>query len=118
MHVDVRKQDDVVILELVGKLTAGLGDQILRDSLDELLGQGWRKILVNLSEVGFMDSAGVGELVSGLRTAQRLGAQLHLLNTNERVHSTLSIARLLPIFKIHTTEQDALGALARTDGPA
>ncbi len=112
MHVDVRRHEDVVILELSGKLTAGLGDQILRDALDELLGEGWKKILVNLSQVGFMDSAGVGELVSGLRTAQRLGAELRLLNTNERVHSTLSIARLLPVFRIHQSEQEALAGFA------
>lgn len=112
MHVDVRRHEDVVILELSGKLTAGLGDQILRDSLDELLGEGWKKILANLSQVGFMDSAGVGELVAGLRTAQRLGAELRLLNTNERVHSTLSIARLLPVFRIHQSEQEALAGFA------
>lgn len=111
MHVDVRKHGEVVILDLQGKLTAGLGDEILRASLDELLGEGWRKILVNLSEVGFMDSAGVGELVAGLRTAQRLGAELHLLNASERVQSTLSIARLLPIFKIHDSEAAGCRAL-------
>ncbi len=113
MHVDVRKRDDVVVLELQGKLTAGLGDQLLRDALDELLGEGWRKILVNLSAVGFMDSAGVGELVSGLRTAQRVGADLRVLNTNERVHSTLSVARLLPIFRIYASEDEALVEFAK-----
>lgn len=114
MHVDVRKRDDVVVLELQGKLTAGLGDQLLRDAIDELLGEGWRKVLVNLSAVGFMDSAGVGELVSGLRTAQRVGADLRVLNTNERVHSTLSVARLLPIFKIYASEDEALVEFAKS----
>ena len=113
MHVDVRKRDDVVILDLVGKLTAGLGDQILRESIDELLGEGFRKILVNLSGVGFMDSAGVGELVSGLRTARRLGADLRLLNVSERVQSSLSMARLLPIFTIHQSEDAALQGFAQ-----
>lgn len=110
MHADVRRLQDVVVLDLSGKLTAGLGDQILRESLDELLAEGWRKILVNLSQVTFMDSAGVGELVGGLRTSQRLGAELRLLNTSERVHSTLSIARLLPVFRIHQSEREALEA--------
>ncbi len=110
MHADVRRLQDVVVLDLSGKLTAGLGDQILRESLDELLAEGWKKILVNLSQVTFMDSAGVGELVAGLRTSQRLGAELRLLNVNERVHSTLSIARLLPVFGIHQSEQEALAA--------
>jgi anti-sigma B factor antagonist len=108
MHVDIRKADDVVIVDLKGKLTAGLGDQILRDTLDELLGDNWRKILLNLSGVSFMDSAGVGELVAGLKTAKRLGANLKLLNATARVQSTLYISRLLPVFEIYEEEQEAL----------
>jgi len=110
MHVEVRRAGDVVIVDLKGKLTAGLGDQILRDTLDELLAESWRKILLNLSEVSFMDSAGVGELVSGLRRARTEGASLKLLNANERVHSTLYIAKLLPIFEIYSDEKEALGS--------
>ena len=104
MHVDIRKAGDVVVADLNGKLTAGLGDRVLRETVDTLLADGWRKILLNLSQVSFMDSAGVGELVSGLRTARNLGASLKLLNANERVHSTLYIARLLPIFEITRRE--------------
>lgn len=112
MHVEIRKVDDVVIVDLKGKLTAGLGDQILRETVDELLGESWKKILLNLSQVSFMDSAGVGELVAGLRTARNLGASLKLLNTNERIHSTLYIARLLPIFEVFRSETEALQAFA------
>ena len=108
MHVEIRKAEDIVIVDLKGKLTAGLGDQILRETIDELLGENWRKILLNLSDVSFMDSAGVGELVAGLRTAKRLGAALKLVNTNEKVQSTLYIARLLPIFEVFQDEGEAL----------
>jgi anti-anti-sigma factor len=108
MHVDIRQAGDVVVADLSGKLTVGLGDRILRETIDTLLTDGWRKILVNLSEVTFMDSAGVGELVAGLRTARNVGASLKLLNANERVHSTLYIARLLPIFELYRDEKDAL----------
>jgi len=108
MHVEIRKQEDVVVVDLKGKLTAGLGDQILRETIDELLAEDWKKILVSLSEVSFMDSAGLGELVAGLRTAKRFGACLKLVNTNERVHSTLYIAKLLPIFEIYREEREAL----------
>jgi anti-sigma B factor antagonist len=110
MHVDVRKAGDVVILDLNGKLSAGLGDQILRDTLDELLAEGWKKLLLNLSDVSFMDSAGVGELVAGLKTARKLGARLKLLNASERVHSTLFIAKLLPIFELYREEPEALAS--------
>ena len=85
MHVEVRRAGDVVIVDLKGKLTAGLGDQILRDTLDELLAESWKKILLNLSEVSFLDSAGLGELVAGLKTARNLGADLKVLKASERV---------------------------------
>jgi len=108
MHVELRKTDNVVVVDLRGKLTAGLGDQILRETIDELLAENWKRILLNLSEVSFMDSAGLGELVAGLRTARRFGATLKLLNTSERVHSTLYMSRLLPIFEIYRDEGEAL----------
>ncbi len=108
MHVEVRKAGDVVIVDLAGKLTAGLGDELLRDTLAELLQESWKKILLNLSGVSFMDSAGVGELVAGLRRAKRLGAELKLLNAGEKVQSTLYIARLLPVFELYQDEKEAL----------
>ena len=107
MHVEVRKSGPVVIADLQGKLTAGLGDQILRDTVDELLAEGWKKILLNLSQISFLDSAGVGELVSGLRTARRFGAELKLL-ISDRVQSTLYMSRLLPIFEVYRDEAEAL----------
>lgn len=108
MHVEVRKQGDVVILDLQGKLTAGMGDELLRDTLDELLAESWKKILLNLSAVTFMDSAGVGELVAGLKKCKRQGAELKLLNAGEKVQSTLYIARLLPVFELYQDEREAL----------
>ena len=110
MHVEIRKSDAVVIVDLKGKLTAGLGDQILRETIDALLAANWKKVLLNLSEVTTLDSAGLGELVAGLRRAKGMGASLKLLNANERVHSTLYIARLLPIFETYQSEKDALAA--------
>ena len=107
MHVEIRKNADIVIVDIEGKLTAGLGDQILRETIDELLAEGWKKILLNLSQVTFIDSAGVGELVAGLKTVKRFGASLRLLNTSERVQSTLYIAKLLPIFDICSNEAEA-----------
>ncbi len=108
MHVEIRQVQDVMILDLKGRLTAGLGDQILREAIDELLAENRKKILLNLSEVAFLDSAGVGELVAGLRTAKRFGAQLKLLNLGERVYSTLDMARLLPTFDTFDDEGAAV----------
>jgi anti-sigma B factor antagonist len=112
MHVEVRQTNDVVILDLKGRLTAGLGDQILREAIDELLAEGRRRILLNLSEVAFLDSAGVGELVAGLKTARRFGAELKLLNVGDRVYSTLDMARLLPTFETYKDEAEAIRSFA------
>jgi anti-sigma B factor antagonist len=102
----------VVIVDMKGKLTAGLGDQILRETIDELLAEGKKKVLLNLSAVSFLDSAGVGELVAGLRTAQRFGADLRLLSDSDRVQSTLYMARLLPVFRMYRDEKEALAGFA------
>jgi len=112
MHVEVRQTKDVVILDLKGRLTSGLGDQILRDAIDELLAEGRRRILRNLSEVALLDSAGVGELVAGLKTARRFGAELKLLNVGDRVYSTLDMARLLPTFETYREEAEAIRSFA------
>jgi anti-sigma B factor antagonist len=112
MHIEVRKSGDVVIVDLNGKLSAGLGDQILHDTIDELLAENWKKILLNLSEVSFLDSAGLGELVAGLKTARNLGAALKILSVSERVHSTLYISRLLPVFEIFKDEGEALASFS------
>ena len=110
MHVEIRQNEGVVIVDLNGKLTAGLGDQILRETIDELLAENWQKILINLSQINFIDSAGVGELVAGLRTAQRFGAALKVVNTSERVQSALYMAKLLPIFEMYQDEAEALSS--------
>ena len=114
MHVEVRQTKDVVILDLKGRLTAGLGDQILREAIDELLAEGRSRVLLNLSAVAFVDSAGVGELVAGLKTARRFGAELKLLNVGDRVYSALDMARLLPTFETYNDEAEAI----RSFGPA
>jgi anti-sigma B factor antagonist len=112
MHIEVRQANEVMILDLKGRLTAGLGDQILRDAIDELLAEGRRRILLNLSEVSFLDSAGVGELVAGLKTSRRFQAELKLLNVGGRVYSTLDMARLLPTFEIYNDEAEAVRSYA------
>jgi anti-anti-sigma factor len=108
MHLEVRQTGDVVILDLKGKLTAGFGDQLLREAIDELLAEDRHHIVINLSEVAFLDSAGLGELVAGLRTARRFGAELKLLKVTGRVYSALDMARLLPTFEIYDDEAEAV----------
>jgi anti-anti-sigma factor len=108
MHLEVRQIQNVVFLDLKGKLTAGFGDQLLREAIDELLAEDKKSIVINLSDVAFLDSAGLGELVAGLRTARRFGAELKLLKVSGRVYSTMDMARLLPTFEIFETEDEAI----------
>jgi len=108
MHVEVRKAKDVVIVDLQGKLLAGVGDEILRNVVNELLAEGWKKILLNLSEVTSVDSAGTGELVASLKVSERFGAKLKLLNLHERVRKSLHLADLLPVFEVYDEESVAL----------
>src|SRR3954468_5601013 len=101
MHVEVRKSEDIVIVDLTGKLLAGVGDEILRAVGNELLAENWKKILLNLSGVSSIDSAGVGEMVASLKVTQRLGGSLKLLNLNERVKASLHLSQILPLFEVY-----------------
>jgi anti-sigma B factor antagonist len=108
MHVEVRKKGDVVIVDMTGRLVGGIGDEILRNVVNELLAESWKKILLNLSGIAAIDSAGIGELVASLKTANHLGASLRVLNLNERVRTALHLGRLLPLFEVFGDEKAAM----------
>lgn len=117
MHVTVRKKRDVVIVSLTGSLHAGLGDEILRGVINELLAEGWKKILLNLSKVTSIDSAGIGELVQSLRVSRKFDADLKLLNPHDRVKKSLHLAQLLPVFHVYDDEPEALKGFEAAVGP-
>ena len=102
------RSKDVVIVDLQGQLLAGVGDEILRNVVNELLAEGWKKILLNLSEVTAIDSAGTGELVASLKICEKFEAKLKLLNLHERVRKSLHLSELLPIFEVYDEESAAL----------
>ena len=112
MHVDARKTGDVVIVDLNGDLVAGDGDEILRDVITELLGEGWRKILLNLSKVHRLDSSGIGEIVAGWKLAGRFEASLKLVRLGDRVRHTLHLSQVLPLLEVYETEHEALAHFA------
>ncbi len=118
MHVEMRKSGDVVIVDLKGKLTAGLGDQILRESIDELLAEGWKKILLNLSEVSFLDSAGLGELVAGLGPPSASGRELKLLNVGgARAVHPLHVAAAARLRDLRGTRRKRSATFEPAPGP-
>jgi anti-sigma B factor antagonist len=108
MKIDLRKIDDVVVIDLQGKLVSGVGDEVLREALREVMADDWKRVLLNLSEVSNIDSAGVGELVAGLRSARSLGVQLKATQLGGRVAHVLGLAQILPLLDVYATEKEAL----------
>lgn len=113
MQVGVRKTEDVAIVDLEGRLVAGVGDELLRDVVTELLAERWSKILVNLSGVSAIDSSGVGELVTSLKNCRNHGASLKIFSLHDRVRKPLHMSQILPLFEVYEEERAALAAFAK-----
>ena len=108
MVLNPRRLDDITILDLSGRITIGEGTLILRDRIQKLLGAGERKFLVNLADVDYIDSSGLGELVSSFTTVRNQGGELKLLNLTRRVQDLLQITKLLTVFEVFNNEAAAL----------
>ena len=110
MRASTRQVDGVTIVDLSGRITLGEGSVVLRDTIKDLLGKGQKKILLNLGDVSYIDSSGIGELVSGFTTVTNKGGQLKLLNLNKRVKDLLQITKLYTVFDVKDDEAAAIGA--------
>ena len=110
MKVDVRHVDDVIIVDLEGRLVMGVGDELLRDVMYELLAENWKKILLNLRAVTSMDSSGIGEVVSSWKLAKRFGASVKLLRPGPHIQRTLRLTQLLPLLEVYDDEEEAVAS--------
>ena len=108
MTIDERNVGDVVILDIKGKITLGEGDELLKDKVNSLVNQGRRKILLNLGDVPYVDSAGLGEIVRTYTTVSRQGGSLKLLNLTKRITDLLAITKLLTVFETFDAENEAV----------
>ena len=108
MKSSTRQVDGVTIVDLSGRITLGEGSVQLRDQVRDLLSKGNKKILLNLGDVNYIDSSGIGELVSGFTTVTNSGGQLKLLNLNKRVKDLLQITKLYTVFDVHEDEAGAI----------
>ena len=108
MQIHQRTVGDVTVVDLNGKMTLGEGDELLRDKVNSLIQQGQKKIVLNLSEVPYIDSAGLGEIVRTYTTVSRQGGSLKLLNLTKRIQDLLAITKLLTVFETFENEQDAI----------
>jgi len=110
--VKLRRLDDIVIIDLSGRITIGEGTLTVRDSLQDLIRAGNRKFLVNLAEVDYIDSSGLGELVTCFTTVRKEeNGQVKLLNLTRRVRDLLQITKLLTVFESFDNEAEALKSM-------
>jgi len=114
MNISVRKKADVAIVDFEGRLAVGVGDSVLPQLVIQLLDEGYAKILLNLSDMDYIDSNGLGELVQSLKTSKRRGASLRLLKPQDRVTKTLRLTNLLPMFSVYESEAEALRAFGES----
>lgn len=105
-----REVGDVTVIDMDGRITLGEGSALLRDLVHEKLSTGHKKILMNLAGINYIDSTGLGELVSGYRMVKSEGGELKLLNLNKKVSDLLQITKLYTVFDIHTQEAQAVAS--------
>ena len=108
MQIDERAAGDVIILDLKGRMTLGDGDEVLKDKVNSLVLQGRKKLVLNMSGVPYIDSAGLGEIVRTYTTVSRQGGSLKLLGLTKRITDLLSITKLLTVFETYENEADAV----------
>jgi anti-sigma B factor antagonist len=106
----IYEKDGVTVLELKGTITLGSGDVNMRDRIKELLGQGHKQIVIDLGEVSFMDSTGLGELVAAYTTARHQQATLKLANLTKKIKDLLSITQLAAVFESYESLDEAVAS--------
>jgi anti-sigma B factor antagonist len=112
MQIEERAVGDVMVLDLKGRITLGEGDELLKDKVNSLINQGQKKLVLNLADVPYIDSAGLGEIVRTYTTVSRQGGSLKLLNLTKRITDLLSITKLLTVFETFDSEADAVKSFA------
>ena len=110
--LNTREVGDVTVVDVSGRITLGEGSSALRDMLRDLTAKGDKKILLNLGEVNYIDSSGIGELVSAFTSASNAGGTLKLLNLTKRVQDLLQITKLYTVFDVHEDEAHAIRSFA------
>ena len=110
MKVATRQVDGITILDLSGRITLGEGSVTLRDAVHDVLAKGSKHILLNLENISYIDSSGIGELVSAFTSVKNSGGELKLLNLTKKVHDLLQITKLYTVFDIWDNEASAVSA--------
>jgi anti-sigma B factor antagonist len=110
MKIVKRTVGDITILDCSGKITLGEGTMTVRNAVRDILKENGRKIILNLADVNYIDSSGIGELVSTYTTVTNTGGQFKLLSLTKKIHELLQITKLLTVFQVFEDEQAALAS--------
>ena len=110
MKIDVRSVGDVKILDCSGKITLGEGTMSVRNSVRDILKGGSKNIVLNLDDISYVDSSGIGELVSTYTSVVNGGGRLKLLNLSSKTHQLLTITKLLTVFDTFDNEEAAVSS--------
>ena len=105
-----REIDGVMVIDLDGRITLGDGSALLRDLIRENFNKGHKKLVLNLAAISYLDSTGLGELVSGYRLVKSQGGELKLLNLNKKVSDLLQVTKLYAVFDVHNVEAQAVAS--------
>ena len=110
MKAEVRQVEGVVVVDLSGRIKLGEGSSVLRDTVKDLLSKGHKNILLNLGEVSYIDSSGIGELVAAFTSVRNQGGELKLLHLTRKIHDLLQITKLYTVFDVRDDEAEAISA--------
>jgi len=110
LTIATREVDGVIVLDLSGRITLGEGSVQLRDAIRGLISKGSKNILLNMGDVNYIDSSGLGELVSAFTTAKNQQADVKLLNLTKKVHDLLQLTKLYTVFDIKDDEASAIAS--------
>lgn len=108
VKLTTRQVGDVTVMDANGRITLGEGSSTFRDTIKDLTARGNKKLLLNLGDVSYIDSSGIGEMVSGFTSVTNQGGQLKLLNLNKRVKDLLQITKLYTVFEVFDDEAAAV----------
>ena len=112
LKLNTRQSGNVTVIDVSGRITLGEGSSVLRDAMRELVTAGHKNILLNLGDVTYIDSSGIGELVAGFTSVANAGGTLKLLSLTKRVKDLLQITKLYTVFDVHEDEAHAVHTFA------
>ena len=112
MEIQIRTIDDVKILDCSGQLTVGEGTKAIRDTVNDIMQAGGKKVILNLASLTLIDSPGVGQLADSYKTFRDQGGEIKLLNLTKKIHSVLYVAKLLTVFEVSDSEQALVASFA------